>query len=285
METQAETPNFTARIFELLDRVEYRRIQSVEDMEDVGRIRAKAFCGANLLPEATKVIIDEVDRDPQAYVFGVFYDEELISTIRIHHVTPDHRVSSSGKVFSAAMNQYLDAGMSLIDPARLASDADAFRELPGMHLLTMRLAVVATEYFGADRLVTTVRPQHNAFYRRMIEVAHRRACHDVRWCLHRAGQPDGFRLQGRQGEDLSPVSLLPRTALRDADAVRRPCGLSLRAAHDPPDRAVCLEFEERGARGPAASRRPDAGELSRRAPERERRGAEIRFPPSRPLRR
>lgn len=138
-------------------------------MEDVGRIRAKAFCGANLLPEATSVIIDEVDFDPQAYVFGVFYDEELISTIRIHHVTPDHRVSSSGKVFSTAMNQYLDAGMSLIDPARLASDADAFRELPGMHLLTMRLAVVATEFFGADRLVTTVRPQHSAFYRRMIE--------------------------------------------------------------------------------------------------------------------
>ena len=154
-------------------------------MEDIGRIRAKAFCGANLAPEATRVIIDEVDFDPQAYVFGVFYDEELISTIRIHHVTPDHRVSSSGKVFSEAMNQYLDAGMSLVDPARLASDADAFRELPGMHLLTMRLAVVATEFFGADRLVTTVRSAAQRVLPAHDRVAHRGARDDVRGRLHR----------------------------------------------------------------------------------------------------
>ncbi|HET7413607.1 MAG TPA: hypothetical protein VFJ18_13195, partial [Pararhizobium sp.] len=115
------------------------------------------------------IIVDEVDFDPQAYVFGVFYDERLISTIRIHHVTPDHPVSQTGKVFPREVQQFLDAGMVLVDPTRLASDTEAFKELPGMHLLTMRLAVVASEFFNADRCLSMVVPQHGPFYRRMIE--------------------------------------------------------------------------------------------------------------------
>lgn len=169
METQTATSNFTARIFELLDRVEYRRVQSTEDMEAVGRVRARAYKDANIMPVDGDVIIEDLDFDPQAYVFGVFHEERLISTIRIHHVTPDHRVSSSSELFSSAIDQFLDAGMSLVDPARLAADSDAFRTLPGMHLLTMRLAVVASEFFDADRCLSMVVPQHAAFYRRMIE--------------------------------------------------------------------------------------------------------------------
>ncbi len=169
METVKSAPSFMTRIFELLDRVEYRRIQSAEDMEAVGRIRARAYKENNIMPVSSDLIIDEADFDPQAYVFGVFYDEQLISTIRIHHVTPDHRVSSAAKVFPDVVNEFLDAGMTLIDPTRLASDAEAFQELPGMHLLTMRLAVLATEYFDADRCLSLVSPQHAAFYRRMIE--------------------------------------------------------------------------------------------------------------------
>ena len=89
--------------------------------------------------------------------------------MRIHHVTPEHPVNSSGSIFSDAMGQFLDAGMSLVDPARLAADPDALRELRGMHLLTIRLALLATEFFDADRCLSMVVPQHAAFYRRLIE--------------------------------------------------------------------------------------------------------------------
>ncbi len=169
MAGQDEGRDFSSRIFELLDRVEYRRILSAEDMEEVGRIRARAYKRADIMPVQGDVVIDAVDYDPQAYVFGVFYDEQLISTMRIHHVTPEHPVNSSGSIFSDAMGQFLDAGMSLVDPARLAADPDALRELRGMHLLTIRLALLATEFFDADRCLSMVVPQHAAFYRRLIE--------------------------------------------------------------------------------------------------------------------
>jgi len=164
-----DSSEFMSRIFDLLDRVEYRRIQTAEDMEAVGRVRAKAYKEVNLAPVKGDVMIDEVDFDPQCYVFGIFHDEQLISTIRIHHVTPDHPVSQTGKVFPTEVQQFLDAGMVLIDPTRLASDTEAFKELPGMHLLTMRLAVIACEFFKADRCLSMVVPHHGPFYRRMIE--------------------------------------------------------------------------------------------------------------------
>ncbi|TPW26943.1 hypothetical protein FJU11_13195 [Pararhizobium mangrovi] len=162
-------PDFNARIFDLLDRVEYRRIETAEDMEEVGRIRAKAYKLADIMPISGNVIIDDLDFDPQSYVFGIYYDERLISTMRIHHVTPEHRVSASAGIFSSAIDSFLDAGMSLIDPARFAADPEEMRHLRGMHMLTIRLALIATEFFDADRCLSMVVPQHAAFYERTIE--------------------------------------------------------------------------------------------------------------------
>lgn len=138
-------------------------------MEEVGRIRAKAYRAANILPVQTSVIIDELDFDPKAYVFGIYYDEKLISTVRIHHVTPDHRVSSSAKVFPEVIGEFLDAGMTLIDPTRLAADMEAIHELPGVHFLTMRIVTMASEFFDVDRCLSLVKPQHAAFYKKTVE--------------------------------------------------------------------------------------------------------------------
>ena len=94
----------TNRLFEIMDRVEYRRIRSAEDMNDVARLRHKAYAKANILPLKGDMLINDIDS--HAYVSGVYYEEQLISTIRIHHVTPAHRVGVSHSVFP----EVLDAG-------------------------------------------------------------------------------------------------------------------------------------------------------------------------------
>ena len=86
---------FAGKLMEVLDHVEYRRIESSEDMEDVARLRYKAYKAHAVLPVAAKNLIDDIDFDDHAYIFGVYYYEELVSTVRIHHVTPDHRVCQS----------------------------------------------------------------------------------------------------------------------------------------------------------------------------------------------
>lgn len=159
---------FAQRLMRILDDIEYRRIETGEDMEDIARLRYKAYKAAEVLPVSGSSLIDEADFDDHAYVFGVYYFEELVSTIRLHHVTPDHRVSQSAGVFPDAMEDFLNAGLTLIDPARFAADPAVAAELPVIPYITLRPSIVAAAYFKADRVLQHVRPAHAAFYKRVF---------------------------------------------------------------------------------------------------------------------
>ena len=161
--------NFNQKLFGVMDRIEYRRIVSAEDFEDLSALRTKAYRRANMhVPSNGGLFIDEIDFDPNAYVFGIYCDEQLISSIRIHHVTPDHRVSPARNLFPKEVDQFLDSGMTLIDPVRQASDPDMFDDLPALPYLTLRVAILAIEYFNADRCLSFVPPRHVAFYKRVF---------------------------------------------------------------------------------------------------------------------
>jgi hypothetical protein len=133
---------FSERLLATLDHIEYRRIQSQEDFEDIARLRYKAYKARDVLPVAAKNLIDDVDFDRQAYVFGVYYYEQLVSTLRIHHVTPDHRVCQSSGIFPEAINDFLDAGLTLIDPARFAVDPALGAEASMLPYLTVRPTII-----------------------------------------------------------------------------------------------------------------------------------------------
>nr|WP_316655794.1 hypothetical protein [uncultured Gellertiella sp.] len=159
---------FSRKLLDLLDRVEYRRVETTEDMEDVARIRYKAYKMADILTLDGSTLIDDIDFDSHAYIFGVYFEERLISTVRIHHVTPEHRVSSTRGVFTREIDAFLDAGLSLIDPVRFAADPAIMREMPAIPYFTLRIAAMATDYFNADRVLQLVSPQHAAFYKRVF---------------------------------------------------------------------------------------------------------------------
>jgi hypothetical protein len=159
---------FSDRLMTTLDHIEYRRIQSQEDFEDIARLRYRAYKSHNVLPVSAKSMLDEIDFDRQAYVFGVYYREELVSTLRIHHVTPGHRVCQSSGIFPEAIDNFLNAGLTLIDPARFAVDADFAGDRSTLPYLTVRPTIMAAIYFGADRMLQHIRPQHAAFYKRFF---------------------------------------------------------------------------------------------------------------------
>lgn len=162
------TSDFSKKVLEILDNVEYRRVESTEDMEDVERLRYKAYKAHDTLALAPKGLLDDTDFDSHAHVFGLYYYGELVSTIRIHHVTPEHRVSQSAGAFPEAIDALLDAGLSLIDPARFAADPDLTADLTWIPYLTLRPSIVAAAHFRAHRVLQFVRPPHAAFYKRVF---------------------------------------------------------------------------------------------------------------------
>lgn len=168
LQSDAVQSRFANKLLEVLDHVEYRRVETHEDMEDVARIRYQAYKLADILPLTGARLVDDVDFDKNAYVFGVYFDERLISTVRIHHVTPEHRVSSTREMFPREIDAFLDAGMALIDPVRFAADPEIIGEMPALPYLTLRIASMAADYFDADRVLQLVSPQHAPFYKRVF---------------------------------------------------------------------------------------------------------------------
>nr|WP_250807369.1 acyl-homoserine-lactone synthase [Neorhizobium tomejilense] len=163
----ADTETFNAKVLSVLDDIEYRRIDLKDEIHEIGRIRSEAYKVANLLT-LEGPLVDEVDFDDQAYVFGVYHRGRLVSTVRLHHVTPDHRVTTTFKVFPNELNALLDGGKSFIDPVRLSSDPEFVTAVPANPYVTLRLAVMAAGYLGADHVIQLSTRQHAAFYRRVF---------------------------------------------------------------------------------------------------------------------
>lgn len=167
--TQGKISGFSAGVMRFLESIEYRRIESSDDLEDIARLRYKAFTTVGLARENDEsLLIDELDFKPNAHVMGIFFDEQLVSTIRVHHVTAEHRDGVAVARFPDVMNPLLDAGKTFIDPVRFAADPDIMREYPALPYLTLRVATMATVYFDVDFCLSVTKPNHRAFYKRVF---------------------------------------------------------------------------------------------------------------------
>ena len=159
--------HFSRGLFSLLERVEYRRIVSPEDFDAVGRLRALSYKQQNILVDrSASSLIDEIDYDQNASVIGIYIDEVLVSTLRIHHVTADNRAGITMKLFGDILNPMLDAGMTFIDPARFASDPLMMWEYPAIPYLTLRIAAMASVHFDVDMCLSCVNKEVSSFYTR-----------------------------------------------------------------------------------------------------------------------
>jgi len=157
----------------LLDRVDYRLAKSEEEREAIYRLRYRAYLKEGTIePNRAQIVKDRFDEMGNSWVFGVYLDGALSSSLRITVASPEHPQSPSMDVFADHLQPELDSGKVVVDPTRFVADPDLrFPELPYM---TLRLAYVACAHFGADLGLATVRAEHQAFYRKVF--LHRPVC-------------------------------------------------------------------------------------------------------------
>lgn len=161
--------SFNASVASLLERVEYRRCETGEDLETIYRLRHDSYVAGGMLEaKPSRAVIDEYDDLPNAYRFGVYIDGQLVSTIRLHYVTAQHPHSPSMTVFGDELQPRLDAGETFIDPSRFAADMEAAKQFRVLPYITLRLAVVACGYFDPTFCLTAVKEEHANFYRRIF---------------------------------------------------------------------------------------------------------------------
>lgn len=161
---------FVRSVFSLLDRTEYRRCESGEDLEDIYRLRYRAYRLNDLVPEnADRMVSDEFDDLPNCHRFGVYIDGHLVSTIRLHDVCAATPHSPSTSVYPDVLLPRLEAGDRFIDPSRFAADPEWSRLYPQLPYVTLRLAGMACFHFNAPFCISMIREDHVAFYKRIYQ--------------------------------------------------------------------------------------------------------------------
>ena len=127
-------------------------------------------------------------------------------------------MSYTTELFGDVLHPRLDRGEVFIDPARFVADPEKAQRFPELPYLTVRLVFLACEYFNADTGLALVRPEHQAFYRRVFlneTIAEPRPFPNalVKVAI------DGVRFPGRAGTGPGAVSHYALKRIRAADAV------------------------------------------------------------------
>lgn len=160
---------FSASVASLLERVEYRRCESGEDLEAIYRLRYEAYRNrGDVRVSSDRLTTDRHDDAPNAHRFGVYVDGKLASSVRIHYVTRDMPNAPVMDIFGDLLMPRLERGETFINPTMFAADPlneIAHRAIP---YVTLRLAVMANSYFDSTSCVCVVRNDHTAFYRRIF---------------------------------------------------------------------------------------------------------------------
>src|SRR5882724_10829820 len=169
MRSPAEVNTAFGRSSDLLDQVDYRLAQTSEDKEEIYNLRYRAYLREGAVKESTEQrVTDQYDDLSNSWTFGVYLHGELYSSVRISVLTSEWRLSCSNEAFGEILNQRLDRGEVIIDPARFVADPDKIKRFPELPYLTLRLAYMACEYFNAALGLAIVRAEHQAFYRRVF---------------------------------------------------------------------------------------------------------------------
>ena len=159
--------SFCDRIEPLLARVDCRLVTSGTEREAIFRLRhAAGMRGGAVSPRSPLSLWDPYDYCGNVYLFGLHLDGELASSIRLHIASKEQPTLPSLDVFGDVLRPKLADGQVIIDCTRFVADeplSRLYRELP---YATLRVCVMAAEYFDADRLITAATPAQQAFFRR-----------------------------------------------------------------------------------------------------------------------
>ena len=158
---------FSDRVGRLSANTEFTRADSREQREAIFRLRYDAYRREGAIaPNPERSFSDPDDDSDNAYLFGLYVDGELASSLRLHIACKDNPHFPTLEVFPDYLQPQLDAGKVLVDSTRFVADERLARVHRGLPYVTLRLCVLAAEYFGADQLLAPVRVEHQAFYRR-----------------------------------------------------------------------------------------------------------------------
>jgi hypothetical protein len=161
---------FVDHVLTLLERVEYRRVETLAERDEAFKIRYDAYRRENFIEASDDERLYDAayDQSANGSIFGVFIDGEMASTIRIHVARHEDEVLPSNAVFGDVITPRLRQGRVIVDSTRFATKLELSRKYPELAYVSVRLTWLAAEHGEVDYHLATTRVEHQAFYKRVF---------------------------------------------------------------------------------------------------------------------
>lgn len=170
MHVDSTGSNFAHKLLKYLQEADYRVADSKEDREAIFKLRYDAYMREGAIqPNNTGLYHDAYDDMDNCWIFGIFLNNLLASSIRCHIISPDSPKGPALDVFPDIVRPMLDQGQTLIDPTRFVRNENIAELYPEIPFMTLRAPCMASEYFEAEYCLATVRKEHAAFYKRVFK--------------------------------------------------------------------------------------------------------------------
>jgi hypothetical protein len=147
-------------------RIEWVLAETMEERQAIFRLRYQAYLREGLIPANPFArFTDPADGAENSYLFGVYIDGKLASSIRLHVGCRHRPAVPSLDVFPDALQPLFDAGRVIIDCTHLVADETLSCRYPTLPYITLRPCMLAAEYFRGDDVLAAVGSEHQVFYR------------------------------------------------------------------------------------------------------------------------
>ncbi|MEM9330493.1 MAG: hypothetical protein AAGA53_04150 [Pseudomonadota bacterium] len=162
--------DFAEKLLGYLQKVDYKVAHTNVERNTIYRLRYDAYLREKTIkPNPSLMFHDEYDDFENCWIFGIYINDELVSSIRFHVISPEVPKGPALDVFPDIVGPMVfDEGYTLIDPTRFVVEPQAAKDYPEMPYMTLRVACMAYEFFDAEYVLATVRKEHMAFYRRVF---------------------------------------------------------------------------------------------------------------------
>jgi hypothetical protein len=165
--TPSRQKDFADHLATFSPRIEWRLADTSEERQAIFRLRYQAYLRNGMIPaNPFEKFTDPADGAENAYLFSVYIDNQLASSLRVHIGSRGHPNVPSLEIFSDVLQPLLRAGRVIIDCTHHVADERLARLYPALPYITFRPCMLAAEYFHGDDLLAAVRTEHQAFYRR-----------------------------------------------------------------------------------------------------------------------
>ncbi len=160
---------FSDSIARLSDRIDYRVANSDKQREAIFRLRYQAYVrDGTISPNSSRTFSDAYDETGNVYIIGLYIDDALASSIRLHTASSKHPKCPSLEVFADVLQPELDAGKVIVETSHFVADESYSRLHCGLPYATLRLCMLAARYFRADHVLAAVGARHREFYERAL---------------------------------------------------------------------------------------------------------------------